>query len=1437
MMTGQQINLLLIDDNPEDVRLIRKMLSETTRFRFALVIAERLSDGLSQLANSTFDAVLLDLSLPDSHGFRTLEAIRAAASHATIIVLTERDDDMDVEALQKGAADYLVKEEVTSSLLARAISYAIERRQIAQSLKESEEQYRLLAETATDFVVVHDIEGRITYVNRPARDFWGYDQDDLLGKSIADLLPADQLNGLRQRRDQRLAGNTEQNLYEIECVCKSGQHVPVEVSSSPIIKDGEITGVLLVARDITQRKQAEEQIRYQANLLQNVSDAIISTDMTFAIVSWNRAAELMYGWRADEVLGKIFRDVIKPEYPHTMRDVVLREFADRGSWEGEVFHFRKDGGRLNLYVRTSLIKDDAGQPLGMVTINRDLTAFRRSEEALRQSQRRLATLMSNLPGMAYRCQNDSQWTMEFVSEGCTALTGYSPSDLLHNRTIAFGELIHETDRADVWDSIQAAIRDGQPFQLTYRILTADGTPKWVWEQGRIVNDAHDGPEMLEGFITDITTRMQLEQTLTRRVQELNVLYDASQRLSQLLDLDAIYETLHGVIRQIMDCDWLVISDYDPAAELIACAYGFAEGAKIDVSALPSLPLAPEGKGTQSTVIRTGESLYFPDLKAGLERSQNVYTVRSDGAIVDREEAQDGLHPQSAFIVPMKHLGQVIGVVQVKSFRPDAYSENKQRILESLTHQAATAISNARLFQQVQAELFERKQAEAALVKSTHRLNILHNIDRAILSAQTPEIIAQVALEHIQGIVDYQRIFVLAFDLETDAARVLALADKGTSNLAPGAVLRPDEILKYDELRGRKPVLIDDMTGGGGALEQALLANGIQSIVNLPFFAHDKLVGMIGWGRCEPGIPPDEHVEVVREVGDQLAVAIHQAHLYQSEREQRRYAEVLSEMAAAMNGMLSVDDVLNTIAANVERVVSYDAVHIMLVEAEMVRTARQRGFERYGVEAETAYFSEPISTLSGLRQMAMTRQPFTIPDVRKHSKWMHHRMSEWVRSYAGAPICYDDEVIGFVVVLSDTPGFYSDWHARRLQGLADQAAIAIRNAQLYEELELYSEHLELVVAKRTIELQQREAQYRAIVEDQTELIARALPDGTLTFVNDALCRYFASSPHALLGTNFKTFISEDSYAVWMAQLAALDPDNLAPTTEAHTIAAGGEKRWMEWTARQILDQAGKQIGLQFVGRDITQRKQAEEDMRRALAREMEINEMRSRFVSMASHDLRTPLAVIQSNTDVLKRYGDRLTESRKHEKLDQIHLTIQRMVELLDDILLIGRAEAGKLEFNPEQVELETFCCDILVELQTSIGIAHTFDFTVAGEGKPVRLDPKLLRHILYNLLSNAIKYSPEGSTVSFALRFEQEQVAITVSDEGIGIPEDDQKHLFSSFHRAENVGKVPGTGLGLAIVKQAVELHGGDITCDSTEGVGTTFTVTLPIRDLATANP
>lgn len=231
----------------------------------------------------------------------------------------------------------------------------------------------------------------------------------------------------------------------------------------------------------------------------------------------------------------------------------------------------------------------------------------------------------------------------------------------------------------------------------------------------------------------------------------------------------------------------------------------------------------------------------------------------------------------------------------------------------------------------------------------------------------------------------------------------------------------------------------------------------------------------------------------------------------------------------------------------------------------------------------------------------------------------------------------------------------------------------------------------------------------------------------------------------------------------------------------------------------------------------------------LVKAQEINQFKSEFVSMFSHDIRNPLNTILLAAGLLQDNEEKLSQEKKHSHFQMIRSAIKNMAQLLDEVSFIGKADAGKLRCDLIAVDLEAFCRQLVEEFQLAIKDKQIkVIFNCPQPLEPILLDESLFRHILGNLLGNAIKYSnPEGQ-VKLELLNQEKTITLRIQDSGIGISIEDQKQLFQPFHRGDNVGGISGTGLGLAIVKKCVDAHEGEIFVDSEVGVGTTVTVIFP---------
>jgi PAS domain S-box-containing protein len=249
----------------------------------------------------------------------------------------------------------------------------------------------------------------------------------------------------------------------------------------------------------------------------------------------------------------------------------------------------------------------------------------------------------------------------------------------------------------------------------------------------------------------------------------------------------------------------------------------------------------------------------------------------------------------------------------------------------------------------------------------------------------------------------------------------------------------------------------------------------------------------------------------------------------------------------------------------------------------------------------------------------------------------------------------------------------------------------------------------------------------------------------------------------------------------------------------------------------------------VANNVTEQKKAAEEIKRALEQERLLNNLKSRFVSMASHEFRTPLSTIMSSVTLIGRYKDPAYEDKREKHINRIKNSVKNLNNILNDLLSIGKLEEGKVHVHPEKFNLYNFAQDIVEEHQMVAKRGQEISFSCECDRQEVVLDKHLLKNVFHNLISNAIKYSPEDKPIEVRMAVDEVYVLIKIIDQGMGIPLEEQEHLFERFFRAHNATNIQGTGLGLNIVKEYIQLMKGEISFESKLNEGTTFLIRLPL--------
>ncbi|HEY9651068.1 MAG TPA: ATP-binding protein [Coleofasciculaceae cyanobacterium] len=499
---------------------------------------------------------------------------------------------------------------------------------------------------------------------------------------------------------------------------------------------------------------------------------------------------------------------------------------------------------------------------------------------------------------------------------------------------------------------------------------------------------------------------------------------------------------------------------------------------------------------------------------------------------------------------------------------------------------------------------------------------------------------------------------------------------------------------------------------------------------------------------------------------------------------------------------------------------------------LVDEKRQWFKSKFGLDAtetprEMAFCSHAILTPS---------EPLIVPNALDDERFATNPLvlsGPKIRFYAGVPLVTPDNFpIGTLCTIDRVPRQLTSQHIAALEALGRQVV-----AQLELRLNLTKLEQTVIRQKHT-----EEALLNSLATNRALL--NAIPDSIFRINRDRVFINYKAPKESQIFLNEADFIGkkvEEIFPAFIAQSWCDRIEQARKTGELQILEYqwSNEGKEAYWEARLAVSESDEIVA---IIRDITERKQAEDDLQESLHKEKELSELKSRFISTASHEFRTPLTAILGSTELLRYYSHNWSEEKKQLHFERIHSRVQHMTQLLDDVLLVGKAEAQKMEFQPSSINLIQFCHSLVEELQLSTARNHSIVFASPGldgaqENEALSnpytsavLDEKLLQHILSNLLSNAIKYSPVGSTIQFLLTCHEHQAIFQIQDRGIGIPDEDQLRLFEAFHRATNVGDIPGTGLGLVIIKNAVDLHGGKITVNSQVGVGTTFTVTLPLK-------
>lgn len=540
---------------------------------------------------------------------------------------------------------------------------------------------------------------------------------------------------------------------------------------------------------------------------------------------------------------------------------------------------------------------------------------------------------------------------------------------------------------------------------------------------------------------------------------------------------------------------------------------------------------------------------------------------------------------------------------------------------------------------------------------------------------------------------------------------------------------------------------------------------------------------------------------------------------QDRETEQRFTAALSDTTHTLAESLDLRTVLTSILENLHRVVPYDSASIFLLDGTTFRIASTQ-LNNLAVQHETVD-DIPEAIQPFFVAMQRDKAPRYVPNTEKQADWVVLPRQEWVKSHIGYPVIINDSVQGVLNVNSTQPDYYQPHHLTQLERFAKQAAVALRNAQLYGQVQSLAGELQANVAARTAELAAQNASLQALIDHMS--------DGVL-FIDSAThqVRYINPAFTAITGVEAGQIVGQPArnFTWLVADAAQIGPmmvdfeQTIAMQQqwrrEVILQTASRGNRYCSLTGTIVRDAANTAIGYLILVRDISQEKA--------------LQEQKDAFIAHASHELRNPVQNFKLRLHLLRQQPQ-----RANEHIQALQESSNRLSRLIENLLDLSRFELGQIRLVVKPIDLVGLVRAIVDEYRPLIDSRRVHvDLQTAQPACPAHGDETRLMQVIENLLSNALNYTPEGGQVTVGVNVVIGGITLTVRDTGVGIPPEALPRIFEPFYRVPNQ-TVKGNGIGLTITREIVALHGGRISVESTLGAGTTFTVWLPVSPTKTS--
>ncbi|MBP6471202.1 MAG: GAF domain-containing protein [Chloroflexi bacterium] len=918
--------------------------------------------------------------------------------------------------------------------------------------------------------------------------------------------------------------------------------------------------------------------------------------------------------------------------------------------------------------------------------------------------------------------------------------------------------------------------------------------------------------------------VQLHGETKCRLDELHVLYAVATACTEATDIDQLFEETTAIVVNVLYPDNFGILQLDDAGNLRTHASYYFR------SPVSQPKVVSCEQGIVGWVARNGRVRRVP------------YT--------NKEPDYVPIDPltTSELCVPLKVQGQTIGVLNVESIYPDRFTEADERLMLTLAQQLGIIIKKIDLLN------MERQRREEA--------EILRDTMSALTSTLEIGYVLEQILVQLKKVVPHNTSSLML--VENDHLCIKAAHGFPEAEFMIGHRFLADDPFLAQVRNTRQPICLDDASADP-RFHNWVGSMSVRGWICAPLIIQGEVQGLLTVDNQLVRAYGPTEVALAQTFANQAAIALENARLYTAEQTAHRTAIILRTINEGLTQSLDKDRVLETLLEYLVQLIPVSSACILLPDesGDYARTYFQHGYENWGAETAVSEASLHIHTNQTLSPIFDQQQSVIIHDTRTDPCWELIPATSYVNSWLGIPITDGNCVIGAFSLDSAVPHYFSEEHIRLAEMVTAQASVALKNAQLFAEVEHRASELEaLTQVSAALRLAQTVDEILPIViEHATAVIAGSFgsiyllePDGVLVL---RVCWPYAANVignRHRLGNGITGHVAavgapHISQDVQQDPLFVLfPPEQMPPQTLRASISLPLQTQTqvigvLHVSVREVRDFTREEINLltavseiaaSALGRamlleTLEQRVATRtHELAKANERLQELDRLKSKFVSDVSHELRTPITNLSLYLDLLQR--GRQDRRGQYEAI--LRKQVDRLNSLIDDTLQLSRLDMGKTQMQLAPQDVNKIVAECTAEIQSLAEKADGVQIVTHfwPDLPPILGDREQLEVVLENLLQNALAYTPKGVIRVGTQPGSHETICITVADTGTGIAAADLPHIFERFYRGTAVSQstLPGTGLGLSIAREIVQKHHGDIQVESQPGNGTTFTVCLP---------